>query len=52
MLDTLRFFEAGYLIIDEYGWRLRKDAPQWAVQEFEEYMDILDVKDDDERECD
>lgn len=54
MLDILRFLDEEtikkYLIEDERGWTLAKNAPKWVKEEFEEYLErgVLssDIEDD------
>lgn len=40
------FIDSPYLIIDEKGWRLKEDAPEWLKKEFKEFMDSLSMIDD------
>jgi len=37
------FIDSKYLIIDEKGWRLKKDAPEELKKKFKEYMDSLEM---------
>jgi len=37
------FINSKYLIIDERGWRLKKDAPKELKKEFKEYMESLNM---------
>lgn len=35
------FIDSPYLIIDEKGWRLKKDAPKELKEKYNEYMESL-----------
>lgn len=49
MLEMPRFIEEGYSYLDEETeeWRLKEDAPEWAVKEFEEFNKLLGAQPDD-----
>jgi len=49
MLEKPRFMEENYAFIDEKTekWVLKEDAPEWAVQEFNEFFGLLDSQPDD-----
>lgn len=36
-----KFINSPYLIIDEKGWRLKKDAPEELKKEFKEFMNEI-----------
>lgn len=50
MLEIPRFIAEEYLVVDENGWKLKEDAPQWAVEEFYEFINLFDLIYQDEPE--
>ncbi len=40
-LDSPKWIDSEYLIIDEQGWRLKEDAPLWLVKEFNKFMKLV-----------
>lgn len=49
MLREPKFMSEGYAYIDDETekWRLKKDAPEWAKKEFEEFFNLVKSESDD-----
>lgn len=49
MISEPRFMIEGYAYIDEETekWCLKEDAPDWAVEEFNEFFDLINSEPDD-----
>lgn len=49
-IDLMELIEEKYVIIDENGWRIKKEAPQWVRKEIEEKYERIRLEQDEEHE--
>lgn len=49
MIDEPRCIKEGYAYIDEASeqWKLKPDAPSWAIDEFEQFMKQVNPSEDE-----